>query len=67
MHDTLRRFATGAAHLALSAGLLWMAKTWALQRKPAPQAQVGGAAGKGARVFRHVRSRGGGHGFGGPG
>lgn len=24
MHDTLRRFATGAAHLALSAGLLWM-------------------------------------------
>ena len=24
MHDTLRRFAAGAAHLALSAGLLWM-------------------------------------------
>ena len=24
MHDTLRRFATGAAHLALGAGLLWM-------------------------------------------
>lgn len=24
MHDTLRRFATGAAHLALSAGMLWM-------------------------------------------
>lgn len=42
MHDTLRRFATGAAHLALSAGLLWMGHGLA-QTATSAAGQAGGA------------------------
>ena len=48
MHDTLRRFAAGAAHLALSAGLLWMGHGLAQAQTHSAAATVSTAVAKAA-------------------